>query len=139
MMDFSKIKEILFSLPGRIMEFIHNILDRFHELDPKRKKTVIFTLGGFAILMVFVIILNIASSGSDASASSNASFSFTISHEELFFPSEPDFIPEFLLEREPRVSWSLEDIRPYWRTPGDDDFWLEEINSIINSIMEGIP
>ena len=59
--------------------------------------------------------------------------------EELFIPTEPDFLPEFLLEREPRSSWSLDEIRPYWKNPGTPEFWQEEIKSAVDKLMEGVP
>jgi len=59
--------------------------------------------------------------------------------EELFIPAEPDFVPEFIFEREKRRFWSLEDIRPYWKAPDSNDRWTEEIKSAVDKLMEGIP
>jgi len=57
----------------------------------------------------------------------------------LFYPLEPDFLPGFLPEREMRRFWTLDDIRPYWKAPGNSPWWMEEITSTVDSLMEGVP
>lgn len=40
-----------------------------------------------------------------------------IAAEELFPPAEPDFLPDLIRSREPRTSWTAEDVAPYWTDP----------------------
>lgn len=91
----------------------------------------------FFIMMIIILITN--AGGRPASGlTPGVTAGFSIPIEELFFPVEPDFIPEFLLEREPRRFWSLEDIRQYWRVPGETELWRGEVRSAVDRIMEGV-
>jgi hypothetical protein len=65
----------------------------------------------------------------------------SIAPEDLFLPDEPDFLPEVLLNREPRNPWTLEDVRPFWTDPLQDDpeLWRERIKAAIDEFLEGVP
>ena len=64
-----------------------------------------------------------------------------LSSDEFFLPYEPDFIPDVLLEREPKDSWTEEDARPFWTDPLEDneDVWRKRIESGIDSLLEHVP
>jgi len=62
-----------------------------------------------------------------------------LSQDDFFIPAEPDFLPEFLLERDPGHTWSIEDIRPYWKSPERTGRWQDEIKSAVDKLMEGVP
>ena len=100
-----------------------------------------FSLGGFIVLFFVLLIsalaVNFRKPKTNTVSASAAALS--IPSEDLFIPSEPDFLPEFLLQREPRSYWSLEDIEPYWKTPSDFDLWREEIKSTVDKLMDGVP
>jgi hypothetical protein len=108
---------------------------------PDKRKPMLMGFGALAgIFLILVIAAGISSSKKRRTISpETASEGLTIAAEELFIPAEPDFIPEFIFEREKRRFWSLEDIRPYWRTPDPGDRWKEEIKSAVDKLMEGIP
>jgi hypothetical protein len=60
---------------------------------------------------------------------------------ELFLPEEPDFVPQVLLEREPRESWSAEDAAPFWHDPlkmGEEP-WRRRIEEAIDELLEEVP
>jgi hypothetical protein len=61
--------------------------------------------------------------------------------EDFFLPYEPDFVPDVLLEREPKDSWTEEDARPFWTDPleGNEGIWRKRIESGINSLLENVP
>ncbi|MDR2632781.1 MAG: hypothetical protein LBC51_04050 [Treponema sp.] len=65
----------------------------------------------------------------------------SIAPEALFLPDEPDFLPEVLLEREQRNPWTVEDVRPFWTNPLQDDpeQWRERIKAAIDEFLEGVP
>jgi len=116
----------------------NSILDHF---GPDKRKPLLM---GFGALVGFFLILVIAAGVSSSKkrrtvSPEAASEGLTIAAEELFIPAEPDFVPEFIFEREKRRFWSLEDIRPYWKTPDPGDRWREVIKSAVDKLMEGIP
>ena len=147
----NKLKEIslalwsnVFSLPkgpggifsGRSGEAQEDGLSPF----ARKKKLILFGLAGASVLflgfIIVIIVINARPKNTDAF---NISIGLSIPAEEFFFPQEPDFLPGFLPEREPRRFWTLDDIRQYWKTPGNSDLWMEEIVSTVDSFMEGVP
>jgi len=116
----------------------NGILDHF---EPEKRKLLLIGSGSLiGILLILIIAAGVSSSKKRRAVSLEAApEGLTIAMEELFIPAEPDFVPEFVFEREKRRFWSLEDIRPYWRTPDSSDRWIEEIKSAVDKLMEGIP
>jgi len=113
----------------------------FNSAGPDKRKPLLIGFGALAgIFLILVIAAGLSSSKKRRTISPGAvSEGLTITMEELFIPAEPDFVPEFVFEREKRRFWSLEDIRPYWRIPDPGDRWREEIKSAVDKLMEGIP
>ena len=138
-----KVKEIIFNLLDKIKGVFSDIVDsvasKLDHLEPGKRRLVLACGGGVAALLLLIIILAASSGRTGDTGSRNFSVSLSIPLDELFFPDEPDFLPEFLLEREPRLFWSIDDIRPYWRIPGNNEFWQGQVRSAVDSLMEGIP
>ena len=131
--DFGLLKQLRFS------EILAAIPSVFANLRPEKKRLVFFGFGGFGLFIILLLIISLAT-GSGRTDSINPLIAGPlIPQEELFYPDEPDFVPQFLLEREPRQSWTIEDIRPYWQRPENPDFWRGEISSAIDLLMEGVP
>lgn len=126
----SEIKSVLVSLFGRILE-------RFPE--EKRRPIMFGTAGALLFFLVIIIALSANSGRPERAAAQEMAIGPSIPIEELFLPAEPDFLPQFLLEREPRQFWSLDDIRPFWRNPGSPELWRREIHSQVDRLMEGVP
>ena len=108
----------------------------------RKKKLILFGLMGASALLIFgiVIIVIVENAGpSESTGIINIASGSSIPSEELFYPLEPDFLPGFLPEREMRRFWTLDDIRPYWKAPGNSPWWMEEITSTVDSLMEGVP
>ena len=127
---------------GGVFDGAHAFIDRFLDRIPEEKRRpVLIGLGGLLGLFLVLLIAALALNSGKRQKSSPAAMTagFTIPQEELFIPEEPDFIPEFLLVREPRRYWSLEDIRPFWRALEYDERWKEEITSAVDQLMEGVP
>jgi hypothetical protein len=61
--------------------------------------------------------------------------------DELFLPSEPDFVPGVLLEREQRTIWTASDATPLWQDPlkNGEEPWRNRIEKAIDEIMESVP
>jgi len=133
---FDKIKKLQFF--SVLVTRLNNLLD---SAGPDKRKPLL--IGSGALIGIFLILLIAAGTSSSKKnrtvSPEAASEGLTITMDELFIPAEPDFLPEFVFEREKRMFWSLEDIRPYWKTPDPGDRWREEIKSAVDRLMEGIP
>ena len=145
-MDLTRLKDQFFGLLNKIREALLNLgfagaVGKFsaglQQLSPERKRLLLIGLGGSLIVLILIISLS-RNSGRAGSTSPHIA-SPLIPSEELFYPNEPDFAPQFLIEREPRHFWSLDDIRPYWRIPENPEFWRGEIKPVIDMLMEGVP
>jgi len=133
---FSELWEKIIGLIDRAHDFADSLLDRLPE---EKRRPFMVGLGGLGGIVLIMLIVIIVKPGRGANSTSAAARGFVIPQEELFLPPEPDFVPEFLLEREPRRAWQLEDIRPYWKPPETGGFWREEIKSAVDELMEGVP
>ena len=146
----AQIKELALSLPGVINTALPRLLALKNGLREKldtgyflseKKRPLLIGLGGMiAILMVLLIVITASRDRGGRADDSPAAIpvGFTISVEDLFFPSEPEFFPEFILEREPRSSWSIEDLRPHWRSPADIEIWRNQLRSSVDRLLEGV-
>ena len=126
------------SVNGRIDAITGKFLGRFPE---NQRRPVFFGFAGLSILFLILVIAILAGTfgNPDKKAVPERIAGAGIPHEELFFPEEPDFVPQFLLEREPRRFWTIEDIRPYWRSPENSEFWQREVHNAVDKLMEGVP
>ena len=131
------------SAKGKIDSFAVRLLQSFRSgrFMAEKRRPMFFILGGLVVLLFILIIIMLAANprGSKKSSSMDMSAGPYIPAEDLFIPSEPDFLPGFLFEREPRSSWSVEDVRPYWKSPEDPGLWREEVKSAVDKLMEGVP
>ena len=133
----NNLKEAALSLPPRFFSLTDELLARFPE---NRRRPILFAFGG-ALVLFFILIIAILTVNPEKPkkiSSPDMAAGPAIPPGDLFIPAEPDFLPEFLLERDPRRSWSLEDIRPYWRNPDNSEFWRGEIQSAVDKLMEGV-
>ena len=149
-----KTKEIFELCKGVLSGFLPNFsvlkkVPGVSQLKEKFGNRLFLIVGlGSLILFLLVIMIIVAVSGPRQSdvddTSAFISAGYNISIDELFLPREPDFTPEFFLEQEPRSVWSIEDIRPHWRSLsgydgiGDSSIWQNEIRSAVDRIMEGV-
>jgi len=131
---FDKIKEPFSALVTGVKDAINNA-------GPNKKKPLLIGFGALAgLFLVLAIAAGISSSKKRRIVSPvAASGNLTIAVEDLFIPAEPDFVPEFIFEREKRSFWSIEDIRQYWRIPDTSERWRDEIKSAVDKLMEDIP
>ncbi|MDR1929598.1 MAG: hypothetical protein LBQ44_03110 [Treponema sp.] len=99
--------------------------------------------GALLIVLVFLLILAVvkrpAKPGEEPRAS--AELSPAVISGDFFLPYEPDFVPDVLLEREPREGWSEEDVRPFWTDPmeGNEETWRRRIEEGVDGILERVP
>ena len=106
----------------------------------KKKPLLTGLVGLAAVLFIFLIVALVINSGNNKKPPvRNVALIPPIPPEELFIPSEPDFLPDYLFERERRNFWSLDDIRVYWKIPQNPELWKKEISSAVDKLMEGVP
>ena len=125
-------------ITGKIKSASDRILGRF----PEGTRRLILLASGALVILLFVLVfstLALASRRPAQAASPELPSGLSIPMADLFIPAEPDFIPGFLFEREVRHTWTLEDINPYWKIPGNPDLWRREIRSAVDILMEDIP
>ena len=148
--NLAPLKEALLAIWSNVVSFAKGLFgggtfspSGEDDLWARKKSLILFGLGGVIILvfgiLIFVIFRNASRSERSGTPNVASGVSIPIPAEELFYPSEPDFLPGFLPEREQRRFWSLDDIRPYWKAPGNSVWWMEEITSTVDSLMEGVP
>ena len=112
----------------------------FQHIPEEKRKPFIIGAGGVCGLILILLLAILVNLGKkDTSSPALMAAGFVIPQEELFIPTEPDFVPDFLFEREPKRFWTIEDIRLYWRRPEASEYWREEIKSAIDTLMEGVP
>ena len=106
-----------------------------------KRRTLLFGLGGLGmlVLILLITILALNSGKSKKNPALDLASGPVVAPEDLFIPTEPDFLPEYLLERNPRRFWSLEDIRLYWKNPGNPARWRDEVTKAVDKLMEGVP
>jgi hypothetical protein len=110
-------------------------------------RLVVVFLGALGIILCLLVVLGVVSHGrSHPSAAPSPPLSevfkpLTIPPEELFMPDEPDFLPEVLLEREPRESWSPDDALPFWTDPLKENrrVWQGRVEGVIDELLERVP
>ncbi|MDR0721227.1 MAG: hypothetical protein LBF75_00335 [Treponema sp.] len=111
------------------------------------RRNLMLLLGGLVLLLIclmgaLILMNHNAKIPSNFSRTLSNDFKpLSIAPEDLFLPDEPDFLPEVLLNREPRNPWNLEDVRPFWTDPLQDDpeQWRERIKVTIDEFLEGVP
>ena len=125
-------------------KIIGTIQDKLGKLttEEKRRLVLICTAGVVVILIVSVVISARNFSGEELSAEpGRMNIRSAIPAEEIFFPEEPDFLPEVLLEREQRLAWTEQDALEYWQDPlihGEEQFRIK-IETAIDEILERVP
>ena len=147
-MDFpGKIKLII----GHIISFLRNVFQGakqyFLDFFPDRKRRIIVgAAAGVLVVLIFTAALLSGNSGKQERPRSGTETydrlaGSQIPVEDLFLPDEPDFIPGVLLERDRRLSWTIEDASEYWQDPlkyGEEQ-WRQKIEAVIDDYMERVP
>ena len=113
-------------------------------IPPDKRKPVLLGLGGAVCILIILAALMLANRAGKSGGAGDllaVRAGPAIPAEDLFLPAEPDFLPEVLLEREPRRPWTAEDAAPYWKNLKDrrGDEWREESGAVIDELMESVP
>lgn len=136
--DFlDRIKE----LPEIIGDFFGSLGDRILRIIPEEKRKPALICAGatiFALIVVFIVSLALRPKAQIVET--EIPF-LAISSDELFIPAEPDFLPGYLFEYEPKPGWTVDDAEPFWANPAQSgsELWLEEMSAAIDKILENVP
>jgi hypothetical protein len=127
---------------------VQPVIDRIAEKLPPGKPRLVagVSIATFSLVLLIVIGASLAARG-DRENRAPATAGITpvkqgfILPDELFLPSEPDFIPGVLLEREQRATWTTGDAAPLWQDPlkNGEEPWRNRIEKAIDEIMESVP
>ncbi|MDR0525082.1 MAG: hypothetical protein LBG90_04350 [Spirochaetaceae bacterium] len=135
---FAKISPIIAAISSSLRETL-------------KKQAHLLKLCGFMALLLLAVILflpGLVQDFIDKNPELSTDYSrkldntpITLPVEELFLPDEPDFLPEVLLEQEPRSQWTPEDARPFWQNPENEDpeQWQKQIKTVIDELLKGVP
>ena len=125
---------------GSLIAKIDYLSERFFGRFPAGKRRQGFLVFSGACIFFLILIISIFVMNTGKSEKNNLPGKMAgIPNEELFSPSEPDFLPGFIFEREPRRFWTIEDVRPYWKIPGNAEYWNREIKTAADKLLEGVP
>ncbi|MDR1901123.1 MAG: hypothetical protein LBQ88_02405 [Treponema sp.] len=109
-----------------------------------KKRTLLIGMAAAALILVICLIALLLRPNREASLSNRVADTKRpplIPSEELFLPEEPDFLPEILLDREQRRAWTGDDAGIHWKDPLNlgEELWRDEVKSVIDKFLEGIP
>jgi hypothetical protein len=132
-----------------IWPIITNLLAKAAEVLEKQKKLIMPGIGVLCLLLIGLAVIPLvirhsSNLGADSARTLNNTDRLTplsIPQEDFFLPDEPDFLPEVLLEREPRSEWTPDDALPFWKDPlhEDPEKWRGRIEMVIDELLEGVP
>jgi hypothetical protein len=112
----------------------------------EEKKRLVLIGAGFVLLLfalALVTILLIVNTGrkKEDKASIPVMALPAVPPGEFFLPSEPDFIPDVLLERQSRGGWETGDAAPYWKDPlkQGEQPWRDRVETVIDELLERVP
>jgi hypothetical protein len=130
----------------------------FRFIDPLREKIeslvsdkkILMLICGCAVGFILLLLLLVISLGMNHNQDEQSQVSADLNQllapqaikpEELFLPAEPDFLPEVMLDREPRNSWTETDAEQFWIDPLNEnaDAWKNRIFKAVDDILENIP
>ncbi|MDR1143461.1 MAG: hypothetical protein LBK77_04470 [Spirochaetaceae bacterium] len=129
-----------------LLEKGKDLFFRLAEQAAARRRVVLIAAAGLLVIILLLLILAVVTSrkardAGNTEASAGLPESRAFLPEDFFLPYEPDFVPDVLLEREPRNGWTEEDARPFWTDPlnGNEEAWRERIESGVDAILERVP
>jgi hypothetical protein len=134
---FLDLRNYIAALPLKTREFAH-----------KEPKLMFLGAGGVVLVLVVIVlvivILSRSGGGPGSMGDSDAIaglFENELSGEEFFLGEEPDFLPQALLERNRRDSWTAEDASPFWTDPMEEGprAYEDLMKDVVDRIMERVP
>ena len=111
--------------------------------DSQKRAFVLICTGAFSVILTTAVLISIqgTSNKKPPEVPDRINIISPIPPEDFFLPDEPDFIPDVLLEREKRSSWSEQDAMEYWQNPleAGEEQWRKKIEAAIDEYLERVP
>ncbi|MDR2509173.1 MAG: hypothetical protein LBC77_00855 [Spirochaetaceae bacterium] len=135
---FDGLKDELAGQKSRFNKFIKRVLSE------NKKEVRVALVCFFAIIVITVTATIIAGTAINNQTQKKTPVEFAVEKipdTELFFPAEPDFLPEILLEQPRKKSWTEEDAASFWIDPleSDADVFVKKIDELTSAILERVP
>ena len=137
---------IFTEIVDNIIEKIKDGFTAFAEFVKSHLKISLIIAAAVLLVILLLLVLDVSSHRSVTeekrpSTETEPAAEYAFPAEDFLLPYEPDFVPDVLLEREPRDSWTEEDARPFWTNPmeGNEELWRKRIESGIDSLLEQVP
>jgi hypothetical protein len=132
--------------PG-LLEKGKALLSHLREAAASHRRIVMIIAACFLTIVLLLVILAIVTFNGTAKTARTTEKSAPVFQEpslppeDFFLPYEPDFVPDVLLEREPRDGWTEEDARPFWTDPleGNEEAWRKRVESGVDALLERVP
>jgi hypothetical protein len=122
------------------------LFSRLAEAAASHRRIVLIAAAGLLVIILLLVVLAaVTFRGGGGTARNTETPALPENRaflpEDFFLPYEPDFVPDVLLEREPRNGWTEEDARPFWTDPlkGNEEAWRKRIESGVDGILEQVP
>jgi hypothetical protein len=140
--------DIFSSIKSSILTIGAGFLTGTKKLLQSHSRLVVVFLGALGIILCLLVVLGVVihnrripPSAAPSPPLSEVFKPLPIPPEELFMPGEPDFLPEVLLEREPRESWTADDALPFWTDPLKENrrVWQGRVEGMIDELLERLP
>jgi len=111
-----------------------------NKIPVNKRKPVLINAGVTVFLLILVVVISMITKPKEEQVQEPRALS-AIPADDLFLPDEPDFMPQYLLEREPAAGWNIDSVRPFWKDPlaNRHEFWLNEMTSLIDEMLENVP
>ncbi|MCL2804369.1 MAG: hypothetical protein FWD26_00315 [Treponema sp.] len=126
---------------GKIIQSIQEFLQKLTAV--QKQRLILVCTAVFALLLTLSVIISITGKDSTAEQTEpeRTMINLPIPAGELFIPEEPDFLPQVLLQRERRTSWTDEDAAEHWQDPlkSGEEQWREKIEAEIDKFLERVP
>lgn len=115
----------------------------FEKLTGEQKRRLILVCTGvFAAILTLAVIISLIKprQGSLPSGMEKMKLNYAIPAEELFLPDEPEFLPDVILERGRRTSWTEDDAALYWQDPlrEGEQQWRDKIEAVVDKFLERV-
>jgi len=129
---------------GFFNKIFQYIKERFENLsDGQKRKLVLICTGVFAAILTLCVVISLIKppQGTLPSGVETTLLNFAIPSEEMFLPDEPEFLPEVIIERERRSSWTEDDAAQYWQDPlrNGEQQWRDKIEAAVDKFLERVP
>ena len=137
----SEFKFQLKELSKSFLQFFDYSAEKILNAIPEKKRKPALIWAGTTVFALLMVLFVSAFTKKPLAEEGESYRIYNVNADDLFFPPEPDFLPDYILEREPNPQWGIEEVRLWWKDPlqGNRIVWQEEMISLIDDLLESVP